>query len=296
MIRQESYTTDHIGEKIREMRLRAGLTQAQLAEDFITRNMLSCIENGTALPSLPTLLHIARKLGVSPAFFLSGDDEAGQYRKLAAMPALRESFRSGQYEETLRMCRELSTDGTEITEMIFSCLLMLADKARSEHRLAVAAGHYRELLNIPDDDIFLTKKYSADAAFYLALIASVMNEPTAPPSLLDRAPHDWAPFLRAEELFARGDVEITRGILCSGLVTDPAKKHYLDALLHMADGDYLAAIPCLQMITSAAKPEFYTYYHALEKLEFCYEKMENFKDAYAISKRRAALEEKFREN
>ena len=295
-MRQESYTTDHIGEKIREMRLRAGLTQAELAEDFITRNMLSCIENGTALPSLPTLLHIAGKLGVSPAFFLSGDDEAGQYQRLAAMPSLRASFRSGQYEETLRMCRELAADDAEITEMIFACLLMLADRARSEHRLAAAAGYYRELLAIPASDVILIEKYRADAAFYLSLIASVLNEPAEKPALPDSAPLDWAPFLRAVELFAGDDVDVARGILRSGLVTDPAKKHYLDALCHIADGDYLAAIPCLQMITSAAKPEFYTYYHALEKLEFCFEKMENFKDAYAISKRRAALEDKFREN
>ena len=48
-----------IGEKIKSVRASKMMTQAELAGDGITRNMLSKIENGTALPSLTTLLYFA---------------------------------------------------------------------------------------------------------------------------------------------------------------------------------------------------------------------------------------------
>ena len=47
-----------IGKAIRELRKDKKLTQAQLAQGIVTRNMLSLIENGSATPSLQTLENI----------------------------------------------------------------------------------------------------------------------------------------------------------------------------------------------------------------------------------------------
>ena len=44
-----------LGEKIRQARLDAHLSQRELCGDVITRNMLSQIENGSARPSMDTL-------------------------------------------------------------------------------------------------------------------------------------------------------------------------------------------------------------------------------------------------
>ncbi len=52
-----------LGSRIRELRLRAGLTQAELGAPM-TRSFVSAIEKGRALPSLPALLLIALRLGV----------------------------------------------------------------------------------------------------------------------------------------------------------------------------------------------------------------------------------------
>ena len=48
-----------LGDKLRQARLDAGLTQRQLCGDRITRNMLSQIENGLARPSMQTLRYLA---------------------------------------------------------------------------------------------------------------------------------------------------------------------------------------------------------------------------------------------
>ena len=52
-----------LGEKIKQARLEAGLSQRQLCGEEVTRNMLSQIENGAARPSMATLSYFAARLG-----------------------------------------------------------------------------------------------------------------------------------------------------------------------------------------------------------------------------------------
>lgn len=59
-----------LGEKLRQARLEAGLTQRQLCGEGITRNMLSLIENGGASPSIKTLRYLSRRLGKPVSYFL----------------------------------------------------------------------------------------------------------------------------------------------------------------------------------------------------------------------------------
>lgn len=59
----------HLGERIKEARLEAGLTQRALCGDVITRNMLSQIENGIAKPSMSTLQYLAGRLGKPVGYF-----------------------------------------------------------------------------------------------------------------------------------------------------------------------------------------------------------------------------------
>ena len=59
-----------LGEKIRQARLEAGLSQRALCGDVITRNMLSQIENGSAKPSMGTLQYLASQLGKPISYFL----------------------------------------------------------------------------------------------------------------------------------------------------------------------------------------------------------------------------------
>ena len=54
-----------LGQKVRQARIRAGLTQEQAAGGRITRNMLSLIENDLSAPSMKTLEYLAAALGVT---------------------------------------------------------------------------------------------------------------------------------------------------------------------------------------------------------------------------------------
>jgi transcriptional regulator with XRE-family HTH domain len=59
-----------LGQKIRQARQEAGLSQRQLCGEDITRNMLSLIENGAAAPSMKTLTILAERLGKPVSYFL----------------------------------------------------------------------------------------------------------------------------------------------------------------------------------------------------------------------------------
>lgn len=78
-----------LGEKIRQARLEAGLSQRQLCEGAITRNMLSQIENGSARPSMGTLQFLAGRLNRPVSFFLQEDVSGSP--NLELMPRLREA-------------------------------------------------------------------------------------------------------------------------------------------------------------------------------------------------------------
>lgn len=86
-----------LGEKLRQARIEAGLSQRQLCGEEITRNMLSLIENGTAKPSMKTLQYLASRLGKSVSYFLEETAVLSPNQHL--MTRARELFDAGQYPE-----------------------------------------------------------------------------------------------------------------------------------------------------------------------------------------------------
>lgn len=84
-----------LGERLRQARLEAGLSQRQLCGEEITRNMLSLIENGTAKPSMKTLQYLSSRLGKSVSYFL--DETAVVSPNQSVMEAARRMFDAGEY-------------------------------------------------------------------------------------------------------------------------------------------------------------------------------------------------------
>lgn len=81
----------NIGQRLKEARLAAGLSQRQLCGDTITRNMLSQIENGAARPSMDTLQTLAKRLGKPVSFFLEEQEHAGVEPLLKALQCLNQA-------------------------------------------------------------------------------------------------------------------------------------------------------------------------------------------------------------
>ena len=107
-----------LGEKIRQARQEAGLSQRQLCGDVITRNMLSQIENGSANPSMSTLRYLSEKLGKSIGYFLQED------AILSANPSLLQEARKAYAERK------------------YAAVLDMADRYQGPDPLFDAEWHY----------------------------------------------------------------------------------------------------------------------------------------------------------
>ena len=71
-----------IGGRLKEARLRAGLTQQQLAGERYTKAYVSALENGLIRPSVKALDYLATRLGTTPGWLMAS--EAPTWTRLEA--------------------------------------------------------------------------------------------------------------------------------------------------------------------------------------------------------------------
>ena len=90
-----------LGDRLRLLRVAAGLTQTELAGDRFSKEYVSQIERGKTRPTPETVAWLAERLDVDPAFLTSGvsTDERGRVEALLARAeALSKSY---QYKEAV---------------------------------------------------------------------------------------------------------------------------------------------------------------------------------------------------
>jgi transcriptional regulator with XRE-family HTH domain len=67
-----------VGERIRQRRLELGLTQRELASEGISYAYISRLEANARQPSIKALRKLAPKLGVSPYWLETGEDDPAE--------------------------------------------------------------------------------------------------------------------------------------------------------------------------------------------------------------------------
>lgn len=107
-----------LGKKIHLLRIDRKMTQQDLVGDFITRNMLSQIENDVATPSMKTLQYLAEKLEVPISYLVDSDNEDEfdsfiEYRNgtreeiLVNVEKMYRSFTENKLDECMECCKRL---------------------------------------------------------------------------------------------------------------------------------------------------------------------------------------------
>ena len=92
-----------LGSRIHQLRKRAGLTQAQLAErSLVSDEFLSRVERGVKAPSLSTIARLAGALGVSLAELFAVDTSGGAETVRDRLEALI-SLLAAEDDETLAL-------------------------------------------------------------------------------------------------------------------------------------------------------------------------------------------------
>jgi len=148
-----------IGSRIRQARLRAGLTQAELAKGRYTAAYISALELGHAKPSMAALAFIAERMGVPVREFV-GDDDLGSKRLDADLLLASEDYQGAleRYESLL----EHATDRRRRAEALrgMAEALCRLDRGGEAIRLASEAGELFQAMHRPAD--------AADAGYWLA--------------------------------------------------------------------------------------------------------------------------------
>ena len=254
-----------LGQRLKQARLDAGMSQRQLCGDTITRNMLSQIENGTARPSMDTLRYLAQRLGKPMGYFL--EEQAVTSPNQAVMARARAAF-SRDCADALQILEEYRGEDPvfdgEYHLLCALCAMALAQKALDQGRhayamtlLEEAAAHGRQTPYYTEaterSRLLLCFAARPELASELALR---LLDPM--PEILLRAKAEADPVRQAKILDAAPEQ------------TGPW--HLQRAQVCMAQGNYAKAIDHLE-----AAPKSKAVY---AQLELCCKELEDYKGAY----------------
>src|SRR5207248_1848144 len=132
-----------LGERLRQLRIAAGLTQTELVGERFSKEYVSQIERGKTRPTAETIEWIAGRLGVDPSFLVNGvsADERGRVEALLARAEAQ--IEAGQETEALAELESLkpSALGVGLPEVEFRHLL-------AESRARTRLGQIRAAIEL----------------------------------------------------------------------------------------------------------------------------------------------------
>ena len=289
----------NIGERIRELRISKLMTQADLAGDRITRNMLSCIENGSANPSLSTIVYIAGRLGVPAGFLLAEQGDEMAYRKMSNLSNIKKAYTTGDVQS----CRSLCLSGCpepddEISLLLANCDAEIAVEEFWSGRLRSSCRFFDEALSYAEKTIYSTDAIEAEIRVYFRFMERISH--TLYSDLLDE---EKMLSVKSNSILSRYldalyalDAENTS--VAEQLIDELTQsgtygffKAHLQNKLLMLNKNYKQAQKALQqLLQDSAMPlnkiELYT---VLEDLEICCRENEDYKNAYRFASEKVEL-------
>ena len=289
----------NIGERIRELRISKLMTQADLAGDHITRNMLSCVENGSANPSLSTIVYIAGRLGVPAGFLLAEQGDEMAYRKMSNLSNIKKAYTTGDVQS----CRSLCLSGCpepddEISLLLANCDTGIAVEEFWSGRLRSSCRFFDEALSYAEKTIYSTDAIEAEIRVYFRFMERISH--TLYSDLLDeekalsvKSNTVLSQYLDA--LYALDDSDVSVAEQLIDQLTNSGENSFFKAHLQnkllMIDKNYKQAQKALQQLlqdssTPLNKIELYT---VLEDLEICCRENEDYKSAYRYANEKVEL-------
>ncbi len=154
-----------IGQRIRELRTKAGLTQTDLARGIVTPSMISQIEAGKAQPSPGLLKKLANRLQVSePELYVEKSLDVTIQTRLRVLLVCSEL---GLHEEALQLAREVEIESAAHWQIAYA----RSAAALHSRQFAEAVRHIRQaqrLAAVDQQAAALPELFAAEGDAYLA--------------------------------------------------------------------------------------------------------------------------------
>lgn len=259
-----------LGEKIKQARLEAGLSQRQLCGDEVTRNMLSQIENGAAQPSMGTLSYFAARLGKTVSYFLEEDTVRSPNQDV--MAKARNAALSGSSAEVAQILQDYRSPD-EIFDAEYRLLLRLGMLEMASD--AAGRGQSGYATEILEDMGPVTDGYCAKELEHRRLLLLGQVRPQKRGEICRALPSiDAELLLRGREALDRGDFDRSEHLLEAAEDHESAEWNFLRGELYLARQQYGDAVSCYHKAESDY-PE-----KCAIRLERCYRELKNFEQAY----------------
>ena len=259
-----------LGQRIRQARTEAGLSQRQVCGNVITRNMLSLIEHGSAKPSMDTLQYLAEQLHKPMSYFLGEDSRSPN-------EICMQKARSAPPEQVLEIFSGyVSPDPVFDWEKnlleALTCL-NLAEKAVRSGRLLYGADLLEQARKAGTQTAYYTPEL--ERRRLLLLSRTHMEDPA---QLAAKLPDNTEEILlRAEAALGRQEPELCADLLRSCSLQGVQWHHLMGQAL-MQQKQYGDAAS--HFLLCGESPQI------LEALEICFREMGDFKKAYEYACRR----------
>ena len=271
-----------IGKRIKELRLSLGLTQQELTNGYMTRNMLSLIESGAALPSLESAEYIAKRLNVSLAFLLSDNAEKPKQIRETSISLIRDSFAQRDYEHCIEALESLEEHDFE-TAYIFAYSALYRGKELTENgSFAEAESLLRAALQKCKETVYDTAYVEAVAPLYLAIVSNYQS----PILELDTDAYERIHLTSYEfELYkyVTSDLDFE--------FSTPILKLHAEAKSLIRKYRFAEAIELLRRIEEMKTASYnaFVFFGVYTDLENCYKQLGDFENAYRYSSKRINL-------
>lgn len=277
-----------LGEKIRSARLEKKLTQTDVAEDKITRNMLSAIEGNKALPSFETLLHIAKRLDLPLAYLVSDEKDASVYNKGKFIKEIKDAFYEKRFIDAISLIEKTGCIDDELAYILTYANFELGISA-AKNGAFITAERYLSLADkYSKETIYDTKCIEYKIPLYMSFVKNV-NAP-----LLEFDKDDFS-----EKMMDSADFEFYK-YLCNDTeysYSNRMFKQHMAAKIKIRERKYYDAINLLKEIAeskSSFEYNAYLMYGVYGDLDNCYKQIFDFENAYKYSGKRLSMLEGFR--
>ena len=282
-----------IGNKIRQLRVEKLMTQSELAGSEITRNMLSQIENGIALPSISTVIYLAKRLGVSAGFLLADENDNFIYKKTATMKNIKKAFTDKSFEICRDLClSELDEIDDEIRLILAHCAINLAIENVCDGKLRRACEEIDRAILHAESTIY--DSVSVRNCAYVLLNFLRKMSPTLDSVEIYEDISDKKYTVSAfENPFCKYIValeSLNEDCFDGSLPEEKLYKMHVEAKNQIAQKNYAGALDTLKsLINSEEVPSKILLYLASADLEICCRETEDFRGAYEHSQNKISL-------